>query len=172
MADSLYVCHFSTGHIKVGRSIDPVGRIATHTDRVACLGVELVEHFIAACAGASEPREAILIARCVAAADKRHQNEWFTGLDYMEVCDWAAQAAAQSIAEQPQEGNRWPRVIAELRGAGLTQVEISRLCNTAQNNISRLSKGETLEPAHSLGERILSLHRACLSPSPNNRERA
>ncbi len=26
----LYVCHFSSGHIKVGRSIDPVARVAQH----------------------------------------------------------------------------------------------------------------------------------------------
>jgi len=31
----LYVCHFSSGHIKVGRSIDPVARVAQHADRVA-----------------------------------------------------------------------------------------------------------------------------------------
>jgi len=31
----LYVCHFSNGHIKVGRSIHPKSRIASHADRVA-----------------------------------------------------------------------------------------------------------------------------------------
>ena len=28
----LYVCHFSNGHIKVGRSIDPKSRIASHAN--------------------------------------------------------------------------------------------------------------------------------------------
>lgn len=42
----LYVCHFSNGHIKVGRSIDPRARIAAHADRVACMGVEFVDRFV------------------------------------------------------------------------------------------------------------------------------
>jgi len=49
MMDNLYVCHFSNGHIKVGRSVDPMARIAAHADRVGCLGIELVEHFLALC---------------------------------------------------------------------------------------------------------------------------
>ncbi len=39
----LYVCHFSNGHIKVGRSIDPRARIAAHADRVAT-DLDLLAH--------------------------------------------------------------------------------------------------------------------------------
>lgn len=35
MSEYLYVCHFSNGHIKVGRSVHPKSRIASHADRVA-----------------------------------------------------------------------------------------------------------------------------------------
>jgi len=85
----LYVCHFSNGHIKVGRSIDPKSRIAAHADRVACMGVELVEHQAFGCAGHPQPAEVVLIEQCTSSAKKRNKSEWFEGLDFMEVCEWA-----------------------------------------------------------------------------------
>ena len=85
----LYACHFSNGHIKVGRSINPMARIASHEDRVSCLGVELVEHQIFECVGHVIQAEAELIRRCGEAAKKTNKNEWFEGLDFLEVCEWA-----------------------------------------------------------------------------------
>ena len=90
----LYVCHFSNGHIKVGRSINPMARIASHEDRVSCLGVELVEHRIFECVGHVVPAEAELIRRCGEAASKTNKNEWFEGLDFLEACDLAHVAAS------------------------------------------------------------------------------
>ncbi len=89
----LYVCHFSNGHIKVGRSIDPRARIAAHADRVACLGVELIEHHIAPCAGYSAPAETELIRKCAELATARHKNEWFSGIDFLDACAFANDAA-------------------------------------------------------------------------------
>ena len=37
----LYVCLFSNGHLKVGRSVNALARISQHEERVSCLGVEL-----------------------------------------------------------------------------------------------------------------------------------
>jgi hypothetical protein len=127
MAESLYVCRFSSGHIKVGRSIDPMSRIAAHADRLACIGVELVNHFVVACVGPSEPREAHLIARCADAADKRYHYEWFEGLDYRMACEWAEIAAqmavdthrlapAADVALIAELGG--PRAVADLLGYG------------------------------------------------------
>lgn len=93
----LYVCHFSNGHIKVGRSIDPQSRIAAHVDRVACVGIELVEHHVVECVGHSQPAEAALIDRCADAAKKRNKNEWFEGVDYLCVCEWANEIAAEEF---------------------------------------------------------------------------
>lgn len=89
MSEYLYVCHFSNGHIKVGRSVYPKSRIAQHADRVACIGIELIEHHIAECIGHSEPAETSLINRCAELATKRHGSEWFAGLDYPMVCELA-----------------------------------------------------------------------------------
>lgn len=93
----LYVCHFSNGHIKVGRSIDPQSRIAAHVDRVACVGIELVEHHVVGCVGHSHPAEAALIERCADAAKKRNKSEWFEGLDYLCVCEWSNVIAAEEF---------------------------------------------------------------------------
>lgn len=90
----LYVCHFSNGHIKVGRSINPMARIASHEDRVSCLGVELVEHRIFECVGHVIQAEAELIRRCGEVASKTNKNEWFEGLDFLEVCDLAHEVAS------------------------------------------------------------------------------
>lgn len=89
----LYVCLFSNGHIKVGRSITPFSRIASHVERVACLGVALVDSSDVECVGPSEPRERVLIDRCADACEQRFKSEWFTGLDYATVCSWAREAA-------------------------------------------------------------------------------
>lgn len=162
MADFLYVCHFSNGHIKVGRSIEPMGRIAAHVDRVACFGVELSEHFIAECVGASEPRESHLIARCAEAAKQRHKHEWFTGLDYLTVCDWAHDAARLVIAPVVTP---WRPLIADLIAAGMNQTEIANRCGCGQSAVSKLLNGTVTDPQYSLGEKLIALHRATTTAS-------
>lgn len=108
----LYVCHFSNGHIKVGRSISPKSRIAAHEDRVACLGVELVEFHLAECIGHAAPAEVALIERCADVATKRNRSEWFVGLDYLDVCQWADDCANTAYAQKKKPNvseafNRW-----------------------------------------------------------------
>lgn len=93
----LYVCHFSNGFIKVGRSAFPTSRIAQHEDRVSCVGVELVEHEIHECVGSSVSAEAALIECCAKHAAGRTKNEWFEGLDFPDVCQWARDIAATTF---------------------------------------------------------------------------
>lgn len=90
--DSLYVCLFSNGHVKVGRSATPSVRVSQHADRVKCLGIWLdrVEYWDARNAVMAE---AVLIGRCAAHASARHDNEWFVGLSFDQVCEWAAEVA-------------------------------------------------------------------------------
>ena len=108
----LYVCHFSNGHIKVGRSVSPKSRIASHADRVACIGVELVEHHIVACAGYSVPAETALIERCTQLAAKRNKSEWFEGLDYESVCEIANQFAQTGDGVKKYEHGDLPKQTA------------------------------------------------------------
>lgn len=94
MSQYLYVCHFSNGLIKVGRSIDPVSRIAQHADRVSCMGVELIEHHAALCVSHVIPAEKTLIHQCKKLSSKVMKNEWFEGLNYLQICEIASVVAA------------------------------------------------------------------------------
>lgn len=163
--ESLYVCHFSNGHIKVGRSVDPMARIASHESRVACMGVHLVEQFIAPCVGASIPAEVALISRCSEACARRFLDEWFDGLDYAEVCRWAS-AAADLRMDYPVVNSRWRLMLADLKRCGMTQMQIAGHCGCDQSTISALSNGRAEEPRYTLGTRIIALHsERCAQPA-------
>ena len=90
---SLYVCLFSNGHLKVGRSVNALARISQHEERVSCLGVELVDYRVFDCVVHPGSAEAALIERCVEACSKRNKNEWFEGVDFDAACEWAAECA-------------------------------------------------------------------------------
>lgn len=128
----LYACLFSNGHVKVGRSTDPISRIASHEERVSCLGIELVERHIFECAGPVVPAEASLIARCVAAAEKTHKNEWFSGLDFGDVVEWA-ELASKTVLSHPTNVNQHATQIIEALG-GTTQV--AKLCEIRAPSVS------------------------------------
>lgn len=99
----LYVCLFSNGHIKVGRSINPESRIAAHADRVSCMGIELVEHKTFPCVGHVIPAEAELIDFCASKAAKVNKNEWFVGVDFLDACEAAESASAKTSELQQIE---------------------------------------------------------------------
>lgn len=155
--ESLYVCLFSNGHIKVGRSIDPKSRIASHADRVACMGVSLTQSYITECPDACEQRERNLIEQCAKHATERFASEWFSGLYFDQVTLWAYEAAHASVAEATFPETRWTKVIADLRKAGWTQADLARECQCGATTISRLALGQQAEPMHSMGETLLRL---------------
>lgn len=115
----LYVCLFSSGHIKVGQSLDPLSRIAAHADRVKCVGVELRKQFMVECAGAASASEAMLIDRCAAAAETRFFSEWFAGLDFDVVCGWARECAA--TVHEPAPDTPLRRFLARLPAGGISR---------------------------------------------------
>jgi DNA-binding XRE family transcriptional regulator len=54
----------------------------------------------------------------------------------------------------------WKNIIAEIQATGsLTQAEIAKACGTAQTTISSLINREGGEPGHSLGEKLMALHK-------------
>jgi hypothetical protein len=89
----LYVCHFSNGRIKIGRSTNPVNRIQGHANRVFCVGIDMVEHRIFRCEFDSVAAETALIEKCTSIASEVRGLEWFAGLNFATVCDWAEQAS-------------------------------------------------------------------------------
>jgi DNA-binding XRE family transcriptional regulator len=126
MSESLYVCLFSNGHIKVGRSIKPASRIGSHCDRVACMGVTLVESRQYECAVNAMSAELALIRKCTEAAATKHQNEWFSGLDFLIACEWAEQASTGAIdlLPGPRDNSFGERLRQARRAKGLTQAQL------------------------------------------------
>ena len=151
----LYVCHFSNGHIKVGRSIDPTARIAQHEERLSCVGIELAEHFIVECVGPSEPREAALIERCTGSAGQRFKYEWFVGLDYPTVCEWATEAA--QLTGAGAKTNRWSEIVAHLKRNGYSQARLAKLCNCSTTTMNSIALGRQADPVYSVGAALVAL---------------
>ena len=171
----LHVCHFSNGHIKVGRSIEPTSRIAAHADRVSCVGIELVEHQIFECVASSIPAEAMLIEWCRDNCEANNKNEWFVGTDYLSACEQAQVCSMLVVVDVAPAEKRiradftglsiymadgrvnWQVVISQLRGVGLTQQQLASKCGTSQGTIGDLSAGRSTEPRFGLGTALLAL---------------
>lgn len=175
---NLYVCRFSSGHIKVGRSSNPACRIAQHVDRVSCVGITLTNHFILSCPSAvfAETR---LIRRCTEQAANRLSSEWFDGLDYDEVCGWAIEYAPISEPTWPMGPDAellialgGPHKVVKLLGMPLVAANVQRVKNwkfrgiPAQQKVNRPDLfmpllrpvvGERVHQASVIAERVGSL---------------
>lgn len=91
-AASIYVAHFSGGVMKVGRSDNPERRVRQHEAAIAPGGVTLQGYRIFAAAD-STAAERALLAACTEAASEITAREWFRGLDFEAVCQWADECA-------------------------------------------------------------------------------
>lgn len=166
--ESLYVCLFSNGHIKVGRSIDPESRIATHADRVSCLGVELVDSFSVACVGPAYRAESVLIALCNEKANRKNKSEWFEGLDFADVVEMARGCAAMQIesakalASIDYDKPDFALILAHLKAAGHTQIAVAGACGIRQPSISDIASGKTQDPSYSVGAALIRLAKSSL----------
>jgi|GEM_PF-567267 len=140
MPQFLYVCGFSNGFVKVGRSSDPSSRIAQHEERVSCLGILLNESHTVECAAHVLSAESALIELCAAAASGRNKNEWFDGLNFDEVCKWAEQCATQLASSAISS----IRVIRER--LGVTQTALADGMGCTQGNVGHYERGQTIPP--------------------------
>lgn len=157
----LYVCHFSNGHIKVGRSATPNARIAQHEERVGCFGVSLVDACTMQCDGPILMAEATLIDRCATKASARHMNEWFEGLDFAEVLGWAHELTAKEVQLTPRtdsEPINFQTIVRGLMAQGVTQAQIAAHCGCHQCTVSDLATGKTTDPFYSMGVKLLALY--------------
>lgn len=157
----LYVCSFSNGHIKVGQSGVPQSRIAQHEERVACMGVTLVESRYFSASRDVGGSEALLIERCAQHADKRFKSEWFTGLDFQTVCEWAMEAATSVTEPQftfnPDGTQDFAALVRRLMALGVTQAQMATVCRCSQPSISDLATGRIKEPVYSIGSALVRL---------------
>ena len=57
----------------------------------------------------------------------------------------------------------WKKLISDLQAAGMTQAEIGRHANAAQNTICDIAHGRIPDPRYSIGDRLRSLHRKVMA---------
>lgn len=52
----------------------------------------------------------------------------------------------------------WPKLMTDLAAAGYTQMKLAALCGVSQSSISAIARGETVDPSHSIGEKLKAIH--------------
>jgi len=158
MSESIYACLFSSGLIKVGMSINPVDRMASHASRVSCAGITVVDTHHAECLGSASVAEKILIEKCRKLAGERFKSEWFFGLDFGEVVSWINEISSK--ANDAIDGNfgMWKSIITDLLATGLSQTEIGTLSGVSQSQISQLYCEAIKNPSWPIGEALRILH--------------
>lgn len=109
----IYVCLFSNGLVKVGKSVNPDARIASHRGRVSCLRVTLSEKQVFECKGDMNLTERALINACKSNAEQVSSSEWFSGLDFEYAKNVAAQCAATEY-KVPEDGALMAQIAAEV----------------------------------------------------------
>jgi hypothetical protein len=159
----LYVCHFSNGHIKVGRARYPVTRIGQHADRVACFGVILINSYSIECLGPVIGAESDLLNECKAHSTAQHLDEWFEGLDFKQVCGWAYLCATRdeplAVQVRADDGSiDFKAIVRSLMARGVTQATIAAYCGCHQCTVSDIATGKTTDPFYSMGVKLLALH--------------
>lgn len=162
--ESIYVCLFSNGHIKVGRSIDPQSRIAAHCARVSCVGVQLTESKVFSCVESAAECERQLIDFCQENATARNQNEWFEGLSFDLVASQAEKFAKQDPATDAPTG--WAAYLMRVQRCGYTQTKLAEMLGCAQPSIAGVLSGRTVSPSFRVGYGLLQIGRMHGVPDP------
>jgi len=83
----VYAVLFSDGWLKVGRGRDPQSRIGSHACVSAMRNATVDRSIVSGTLADSGTAEAELIAFCSKQGTAVHGREWFTGVDFEEVCN-------------------------------------------------------------------------------------
>lgn len=95
----VYVLLFSTGVIKVGKAVNPDSRIATHRYHATIHGVEITDGWVSDVHPAHSRTERELIDFCLQRGARIQVGaEYFAGLDFEAVCDFANEAVGARLS--------------------------------------------------------------------------
>jgi hypothetical protein len=89
MGAHVYVIRFTSDVIKVGWTQQPSQRLKTHAKSARIHGVEVAEHWISKPHAAAAKNEKTLIEFCTSRASSVAGAEYFTGLSYSAVVEFA-----------------------------------------------------------------------------------
>jgi hypothetical protein len=89
MNGHIYIIEFSGNIIKVGFATNPEERLRTHASDGAALGHSIERSWISSRHASADANEQRLIVFCVGRSSRRHRSEYFSGVSFDEVHDFA-----------------------------------------------------------------------------------
>lgn len=95
----VYAVLFSDGWLKVGRGRDPQSRISSHACASGMRNATVDRSVVSGVIADSRAAEAALIAFCAERGKNVHGREWFTGVDFEDVCGLFEQSFKGDDAE-------------------------------------------------------------------------
>ncbi len=134
--EAIYVVEFGNGTLKVGRSGDPKRRVKNHEYLARRKGTEVSRAWTSGWHLAARNNETALIYHCHSyEGSKVTGREWFTGVDYASVVDYA-----ESLVKEPDFDTAGPEGCLSLWGG-----RSKRLVEMKGGAMSpTLEEGETL----------------------------
>lgn len=100
----IYVIAFESGTLKVGRAADGLSRLATHRREAGRHGVEVVDEWCSPPCGENTAvlHEQSLLTFCASKGRLRAGAEYFEGVDFVEVVQFAEELIAKSWSVPPE----------------------------------------------------------------------
>lgn len=109
----IYALRYSDGTVKIGRSISPIRRAATHRAAGARFGVAVTDEWISTRHHEWRENETALLDWCLRqpGASVRSGAEYVTGLDHAAIVDYATSSLPCSDAHEPLPLRALPSVV-------------------------------------------------------------
>lgn len=115
----LYVIRFSLDVVKIGMSVSPAHRLHAHHSYSRGLGIKVTDQWVSAPHAEAKSNEAELIKFCRAHAKQTNTREYFAGLQFASVVEFAQTLPYIPVqcgeeAHETPNAPRWQRVHATL----------------------------------------------------------
>lgn len=97
----VYALRFSTGLVKVGFTGSPSQRIRNHMTYLLPFGISIDERWISEPHGQAKENEALLLDFCRSRAAQVKSREYFTGVDFAALLNFAGTLSYVAVAATP-----------------------------------------------------------------------
>jgi hypothetical protein len=111
----IYVVEFSTGTIKVGRGVNPKGRVQSHATTANLHGVDVTQCWVSEPHSTSFQSEDYLIAWCRTHGQQAAGREYFNGVTFEDTVGFACTLASLPAASNPEREARSERFFEEAK---------------------------------------------------------
>lgn len=137
----LYAVLFSNGTVKVGRGKSADARIASHRDRLSVAGIDVVSTMSIQCEDI-EAREAVLIKGVSALGGVCRGNEWFSGVEFDDVCRLLSTVSVSECAEVLERKKASPLYLHLVQLPLSDRRLLAERCNTTAGHLNNVAYGD------------------------------